>query len=88
MATDCGTVEATPTIESKAEEVVQFARTMKGDIEVFLRLPGSEKESKISVPTPMTNPINEILTKLDDARGLLGDIRGLIFGDVFSHIRR
>jgi len=77
--------EQMQTVEAVTGEVLSFARNLKDIIEAFLQI--ERPESKLSGPTPMRNPIDEIMSNLSETRGLLGDIQGLIHSDIFERIR-
>ena len=85
---ETGSGVAIPAIDEKAHELEQFLGRMKEEMEVFLGKPTPECRAELSAHPPIINPLTEIMNSLDTARGLAGDIRGIIFGEVFNRIRQ
>jgi len=73
------------TIESSSQELRNFLYNLKYDIETFL---GKDKpECKSPNVPPVPNPITSVMDNLSEARGIVGDIRSLVFSDIAHRIR-
>ena len=84
MAIESGATEKARTIEDSVRELRDFLCKMKGEIGAFLQQPENKKVE--SVPTPLNNPLDSIMDNLENARGIAGDIHGLL-SEIFRRIR-
>ena len=75
------------TVETQARELVNFLENMKVELGEFLRDPGQPTPNAPDCPRPLMNPMDDIMKALDEALGIAGDIRGMIFDQITHRLR-